>query len=436
MPTPEPSCLVYSEAVGPRLAYIIDVLWSQHAAVTRDVEKFLAFAGDKIQYTPERIWPNILHLQPIGLLNDSEIFSCKISIEEWNSLPVFFSGSGDIPFDWLAASFYLISRYEEYLPYQPDQYGRFPATASLAHQYDFLQLPLVQVWTAKVRENYQLYSLPAMPEEPEIQVTFDMDELFQYLHLPMAKRMIRFVGNLLKLRFDALATQLQVTEGNATDPYDRWQDSWHLLEALPKKPRFFFSGANRSQGNDRQLSIEHPAARAIFQRCEEKGLIGWHPSWAASQEPSLLQEELSRLMAITKYPLLHSRYHYLRFQLPVSYQQLLQLGIRHEHSMGYGNINGFRASYADSYPWFDLSKNEVTDLVVHPFFYMDTVSVFQQQELPEGALNFIQNTTASCRGLVRELKLVFHPHALAGKGWRDVLTKILSQSALIQHPHP
>ncbi|MCA6468342.1 MAG: hypothetical protein IM552_10115, partial [Chitinophagaceae bacterium] len=176
-------------------------------------------------------------------------------------------------------------------------------------------------------------------------------------------------------------------------------------------------------------------ARAIFQRCEEKGLIGWHPSWAASQEPSLLQEELSRLMAIAKYPLLHSRYHYLRFQLPVSYQQLLQLGIRHEHSMGYGNINGFRASYADSYPWFDLSKNEVTDLVVHPFFYMDTVSVFQQQELPEAALNFIQNTTASCRGLVRELQLVFHPHALAGKGRRDVLTKILNQSALIQHPH-
>jgi endonuclease IV len=103
--------------------------------------------------------------------------------------------------------------------------------------------------------------------------------------------------------------------------------------------------------------------------------------------------------------------------------------------MGYGNINGFRASYADSYPWFDLSKNEVTDLVVHPFFYMDTASVFQQQELPEAALNFIQNTTASCRGLVRELQLVFHPHALAGKGRRDLLTKILNQSALIQHPH-
>lgn len=425
MPTAEPSCLVYSEAVSPRLTYIIDVLWNQQASVTCNREKFLAFEGDKIQYTPERIWPNILHLQPTGVLNNSEILSYKISVEEWNSLPVFFSGSGDIPFDWLAASFYLLSRYEEYLPYQPDRYGRFPATASLAHQYNFLQLPLVQLWTERVRETYQLYSLPDMPEEPEIQVTFDMDELFQYRYLPLKRGLKRLVGNLLRFGFDALVTQLQVVVGRKQDPYDCWQNSWLLLEAMQKKPGFFFSAANKNKGNDRQLNIKHKAVKAIFQRCEEKGFIGWHPSWAASEAPQLLQDELSRLRSIAKYSIVHSRYHYLRFQIPVSYQQLLQLGIRHEYSMGYGNINGFRASYADPYPWFDLSKNEVTELIIHPFFYMDTVSIFQQHHSPEEALNFIQNTKSRCRGVVRELQTVFHPHALAGKGWKDVMTSIL-----------
>jgi hypothetical protein len=434
MPIPEPSCLVYSESLSPRLAYIVDVLWNQQAAVTSDVEKFLAFEGDKIQYTPERIWPNILHLQPIGLLSSCEIVTYSITVEEWQSLPIFFLGNGDIPFDWLAASFYLLSRYEEYLPYQPDQYSRFPATASLAHQFDFLQLPLVQVWTARVRENFQLYSLPAMPEEPEIQVTFDMDELFQYRYLPWKKGIMRLAGNMLKLAVDSIVTQVQVVLGRSIDPYDRWQDSWPLLEAIPKKPGFFFSGANRNRGHDRQLSIKHPAVKKIFQQCEEKGFIGWHPSWAASHETILLPVELKRLQEIAKYPIVRSRYHYLRFQLPESYRQLIELGIRHEYSMGYGNCNGFRASYADPYPWFDLSINQVTDLMVHPFFYMDTVSVFQQKESPDTALNFIQHTKSICRGVVREIQLVFHPHTLVEKGWRDLLRNIL-QSMVTQHPH-
>lgn len=435
MPTPEPSCLVYTEAESPRLTYIVDVLWCRQAEVTTDVKKFLSFPGNTIQYTKERIWPDIHHIQPIGLLNSSEIVSWGVDVNNWESLPVIFPGKGDIPFDWLAASFYLLSRYEEYLPYQPDPYGRFPATASIAHQHNFLQIPLVQLWTATVRKKFQLNSLPVMPDEPEIQITFDMDELFQYRHVPIGRRMIRLAGNLLKLRFDAVSTQQQVAAGKVRDPYDRWQDSWHLLEALPKKPRFFFSGAKKTQGNDRQLSIEHPALKEIFQRCEEKGLIGWHPSWAASQHPHLLQEELHRLQSNAKQTIVESRYHYLRFQLPVSYHQLIELGIRQEYSMGYGNINGFRASYADPFPWFDLSKNEVTDLVVYPFFYMDTVSVFQQQEAPEAALDFIQNTKSGCRGVVRQLQLVFHPHALAEKGWRELLTKILRLSAVTQHQH-
>lgn len=435
MSTPELSCLVYAAAGSPRLSYIIDVLWNQQAAVTSDIEEFLSFGGDKIQYTPKRIWPNILHIEAQGLLHSSDIVSCDIAMKEWESLPVFFYGNGDIPFDWLAASFYLISRYEEYLPYQPDQYDRFPATFSLAYHHDFLQLPLVQVWTARIREKFQLNSLPEMPEEPDIQVTFDMDELFQYSHLPAGRGWLRLAKNVLKLKFQAVVTQLKVTLGSTKDPYDQWQDRWHLLESMRKKPGFFFSGANKNRGNDRQLSIEHPATKAIFQHCEEKGFIGWHPSWAASQQQSLLQEELNRLQRIAMHPLEHSRYHYLRFQLPTSYQQLEELGIKHEYSMGYGNCNGFRAAYADPYPWFDLSKNVVTELIVHPFFYMDTVSIFQRMESPETALNFIENVKSRCRGVVRELQLVFHPHALAEKDRRDLLTNILSQSAITQRQH-
>jgi hypothetical protein len=54
-------------------------------------------------------------------------------------MPVFCQRQiGDLPFDPLAATFYLVSRYEEYLPFIPDEHGRFPAKQSFAFSNGFL----------------------------------------------------------------------------------------------------------------------------------------------------------------------------------------------------------------------------------------------------------------------------------------------------------
>ena len=47
---------------------------------------------------------------------------------------------------YFAASFYLISRYEEYLPHEKDMYGRYAHENSLAYKERFLQLPLINIW--------------------------------------------------------------------------------------------------------------------------------------------------------------------------------------------------------------------------------------------------------------------------------------------------
>ena len=67
----------------------------------------------------------------------------------------------------------------------------------------------------------------------------------------------------------------------------------------------------------------------------------------------------------------HSRQHYIRFSLPDTYRQLINHGILNEFSMGYGSINGFRASIASPFYWYDLSREEKTPLLVYPFCFMD-----------------------------------------------------------------
>ena len=47
---------------------------------------------------------------------------------------------------FLPPPFYLLSRYEEYLPHQKDMYGRYAHENSLAFRKGFLDHPLINTW--------------------------------------------------------------------------------------------------------------------------------------------------------------------------------------------------------------------------------------------------------------------------------------------------
>ena len=78
----------------------------------------------------------------------------EINIHKWDGIPSFFPTNDKcaIPFDIFAASFYLLSRYEEYLPHVKDEHGRFPVEESLAFQQGFLEIPVVDLWVKKLKE--------------------------------------------------------------------------------------------------------------------------------------------------------------------------------------------------------------------------------------------------------------------------------------------
>src|SRR5260370_37241730 len=81
-----------------------------------------------------------------------------------------------------------------------------------------------------------------------------------------------------------------------------------------------------------------------------------------------------------------SRQHYIRFTLPGTYRLLLQYGIDRDFSMGYGSINGFRASVASTFYWYDLEKEEKTGLRIFPFCFMDGNSYYEQHYTPAQAM--------------------------------------------------
>jgi hypothetical protein len=56
---------------------------------------------------------------------------------------------------------------------------------------------------------------------------------------------------------------------------------------------------------------------------------------------------------------------------PKTYRTLIEQEIEEDYSLGYADITGFRAGTARKFHWFDVSENQKTSLIVHPFLYMD-----------------------------------------------------------------
>jgi len=134
---------------------------------------------------------------------------------------------------------------------------------------------------------------------------------------------------------------------------------------------------------------------------------------------------------IAKIPTGKSRQHYIRFQLPHTFRNLLELGIKEEYSMGYGSINGFRAGTSFSFLWFDLEKNETTDLRLFPFCFMECNSFFEQQYSAMQAAVELNRYLENVRQVDGQLISIWHNFSLGSdqlwKGWRSAYEQFLAK---------
>lgn len=429
--------LIYSQHITSRLHYITKTLFGEQFALTDSKEKFIEHSGAKINYSSESIDSTAFQITPHSLLFETEIKQQEINCFNWNGLKVFFKTTGDIPFDIFAASFYLLSRYEEYLPHQKDEYGRYAHTNSLAYKENFLQLPLVNLWLNELEKvsgyKFQVTSFKYIP-------TYDIDIAFAYQHQPLWLNVFGFYRDLFVGNFERVIERGNVYSGNKKDPFDvyDWLDRLHEQHQL--NPLYFFLVAQKRKGVDKNISPRKKAMQDLIKQTAAKYESGIHPSWQSggrwtadgkpSEENDLLKNEILILQNITQHNVTKSRQHYLRFTVPQTFRRLIAAGITDEYSMGYGTINGFRASYTMPFYWFDLEKNETTNLLLHPFCFMDANSIFEQKYSVEQTAEELQHYFDVVKKVNGELVTLFHNHFLTEQeqwiGWRKMYEEFLN----------
>jgi hypothetical protein len=423
--------LIYTTHITPRLHYIASTLFGGDVSITDDKNVFTRHADSKINYTEEKLGEDSLHIVPFGLIHQSTIQPQDATFFEWKGLKSFFSTNGDIPFDIFSASFYLIARYEEYLPHRLDMYGRFAYEDSIAYKENFLHLPLVQLWwkelsiatSGKIKLKETTFTFSP---------TYDIDIAYSYLHQPLWKNVLGFFKDLLKGNFDKVVERANVYSGWKKDPFDvyDWLDELHEQHHLT--PTYFFLLAAKQKGYDKNLSPKSNAMKALIERHTKKYTIGIHPSWQSGDDSLLLASEIKTLEKIIGKEVEHSRQHYIRMQLPLTYRQLIANKIEYDHSMGYGSINGFRSSYSLPFKWYDVEKDVETSLTLHPFCYMEANSYFEQQMNADEAADELQQYHDILKSVDGELSIIFHNHFLTEQiewlGWRKMYADFLEKN--------
>ncbi|MBQ9417923.1 MAG: polysaccharide deacetylase family protein [Bacteroidales bacterium] len=431
--------LIHVPRLSNRLGYTLNVLFHHllrtDFSITTDPDCFAAHSGPKLCYGPHHLEGGI-YLKSVPLL-----FSTSIEEQnhratqqdgQWQLFPVY-GGDSDLPFDPLAASFFMLSRYEEYLPYRTDPHGRFPAEQSIAYRHGFLRQPVVEQWAALLRSllhsRYPNLRLP-QPTYSLVQ-TFDIDEAWCYLHKGLVRTLAGTARNLF-LQHDpaAVRQRIRVLRHRAPDPYDTFAHILSLHRRYPASRLFFFALVADYGQFDKPISHLNPHMRDLLQSLADHATLGIHPGYSTLDKPADCDLEIARLQSILHRDIHHSRFHFLRLHLPHSYRILLHAGIRHDHSMAFPDAPGFRAGTSSPFPFFDLLRDQETDLLIHPFCLMDTTLRRYLHLAPAEALPLCRELVDSVRAVGGAFTTLFHNQNLADtepwQGWRTLYEQIFA----------
>ena len=432
--------LLYADVISKRLQYIINFIGNEISMesfrLTQDKDEFRNVTGSKINYSNERITDNECWIKPHSLLAENSIKEQTIACFEWNDSKAFFKTEGDFPFDIFATSFYLLSRYEEYLPHEKDMYGRYAHENSLAFREIFLNIPLVNQWLQVFKKvlKQQFPSFALKNTSFKFQPTYDIDEAFSYKHKGWFRNAGGAVKDVLKGNWSKVGLRQKVLSNKIKDTYDsyEWMDELHQQYNL--KPNYFFLVPEKNGQYDKNILPTNTAMQQLIKQHTEKYTVGIHPSWQSGDEHSFLGKEIKTLEGITGKTVTTSRQHFIRFTLPDTFRRLLSAGIKEDYSMGYGSINGFRASVASPFYWYDLAKEEQTELLLHPFCHMEANSFYEQKVSSQQALEEMLHYLNEVKKVNGTLITLWHNTFLGTDpffaGWREIYQQFIKEASM------
>jgi hypothetical protein len=332
------------------------------------VEAFVAHAGPKLSYGKQALAGEFF-VKSHGLLFEQGFEDVPIQVKPWCATSCFFAvdQKSNLPFDIFSAAFFLMSRYEEYLPHMQDAQGRFPATASLGYREGFLHQPVVDIWANYFME--ELIKVFPNLERPDrdllIHNLVDASVPFAFAQRGWFRSAVGYVHDIFRLRLVSVFNRLRVNLHLIADPFDTFDYILEPLRNSRSKLTVFFL-----LGEAERFKDSYNSRRKRFQRLvkyvADYTRVGLVFSLESLQQPEKMTDEKRRLEELVLRELQYSNLPDYRVILPDGYRQLVELEVERDFSMTYPDVVGFRAGTCTPFLFYDLDYEITSPLEIHP----------------------------------------------------------------------
>ncbi len=365
--------LVYTQKVTPRITYSFKFICVQVLGIsvrfTSRIEDFVAHEGMKISYGKASL-ANELFIQNVDLLLEQGVSDLEIKIQDWNGVPCFFPVSEEsaLPCDIFAAAFFLLSRYEEYLPHVKDEQGRFRASESLAQNNGFLQVPVVDIWALRFRDLLKRHFTDFDFPERKYTATsvVSVTEAYCYRKKGILRILLGLLKDIFSFRPKYVLHRFQVMFRFRRDPYDIYGKLIRILKKHGLSIKFMFQVSDFST-YDRNTNHNRLEFQSLMKSVADYAEVGLQPGYYAIRSAQILKDEKTRLESILKRPVRSGLNKKYNLMLPDAYMNMVELDFQFDYSMGYPDALGFRAGTCTPFLFYDINFEITTPLLLYPY---------------------------------------------------------------------
>lgn len=422
--------LIYLNKHTARSEYVFGCIFKEQFGivykVTNGVQEFENYTGSKINYSTGRLGSGFF-IHSNGLLEDDSLKRVDVTIGEKQGAKVLFPADDcDLGFDLFAGTFYMLSRYEEYLPFIEDKYGRFKAEDSLAFKNGFLETPIIDAGIKLLAERMDLETKVSGFKTI---LTYDIDTAYKFKGRSFGRNVGSTGKDILKLDVKNILQRAQTFLKLKKDPWDIYDELKENLQRNQLDSIFFFLVGNNSD-LDRNLEYNTPVMEDLINKVSQFTEIGVHPSFASNKRLKRVVAEKQRLEFITGKKIRKSRQHYLKLQFPNTYFNLIEAGITEDYSMGFHDKAGFRAGTCKPFNFYDLKNEVITDLKIFPVSCMEATFMYYDKVSAEKALIKILQLMKTVHHYGGTFVPIWHNENLSSKGkepWKKAHNQMLRQ---------
>ena len=435
--TMEQALLIFVPKISPRIHYTFSLFFDSIIIapyrITQSIEEYKAYPGPKFCYSDTPIDAGLFFCAS-GLLSETGLPEQNITVDEWNGLKIFYKvNKGALPFDIFSASFFMVSRYEEYTTQARDEHNRFKAEDSLAFKNQFTDKPVVNLWAKELKKvlEEKFPTLQIKTTHYKFTPTIDIDVAYAHKGRNLKVILGSYLFALSKLDVATIGDKTLTLLGLKKDKYDTYEYQESIFKKNNLRPIYFFLAAKRGK-YDKNISTGGASFINLVKRISSFADVGIHPSYQSQSKQEIVKAEIERVEKPLQRKITKSRQHFLRVLLPETYRTLAQLGITDDYSLTHASCPGFRAGICTPFFFYDLPKEEVLPVKIHPTIIMEGTLREYMKLNPDDAISLTKKLIGEVKDCDGEFICIWHNHSISEtslwKGWRRVFESMIENA--------